>query len=101
MKRKWYNRIFAGVVCMAILFTILSSTCFGISNGDHKCSRNHCTVCEHLKELFNISRDIGDGIGIFLLAFLAKASFSEKGPQLFKYIISLASLISLKVRMNN
>lgn len=101
MKIRANNKIVAVIICMSILLTIFSATGFALLYGDHECNGVHCTVCEHLNSLANIAKELGDGVGLFLAILLITTIFLKGLPKFFGENLSVVSLISLKVRMNN
>lgn len=101
MRSRANNKILALIICMSILLTIFSATGFALFYGNHECSGAHCTVCEHLNDLANISKELGDGTGLFLALLLITAIFLKGLPKFYEETLSIVSLISLKVRMNN
>lgn len=101
MKIQCQKNFIAGIVCMMILFTILSATAFGISHSNHPCSRSHCIVCEHIKILLNATREIGESVSVLLIAFMMLAYLKKMLLKSFDSIVVIPSPITLKVRMNN
>jgi hypothetical protein len=101
MKAGNNNKILAAIICVLIVFTILSATGFAFLHGEHECRGIHCAVCDRLNDLANASKGLGDGIDAFFTALLISAAFLKALPKLFGKRLSVISLISLKVRMDN
>ncbi|MBN7773410.1 hypothetical protein [Clostridium aminobutyricum] len=101
MTRGNNNRIIAAIVSICIMLTILSATGFALFRGEHHCTQPHCIVCEHLKDLASVSKDLGNGVGAFFAALLISTLFLRELSKLLGSSSSTISLISLKVRMNN
>lgn len=101
MKKRNNNRRIALVVCLTILLTIFSATGFAIVRGEHQCTHINCPICQHLSDLANISKSLGDGVAVLFTAFLAVNLFMRERSKAENCSESTISLISLKVRMNN
>ncbi len=101
MKTRANNKIVAVIICMSILLTIFSATGYALLYGNHECNGVHCTVCEHLNNLANVTKALGDGVGFFLAILFITAIFQKGLPKFIGENLSVVSLISLKVRMNN
>lgn len=101
MKIRANNRTLATSICIFIILTILLAMSFSIFHGEHECSGENCLVCQHLKDLANLSKDLGNGIAVLYVSLLLIKIMVGKSLVFFDYYFSRNSLISLKVRMNN
>lgn len=95
------KRRHALILCIGLILTLLLSSFYIASCGDHECCGSDCEICEHLAEASVLLRSFS-WIVLFTVSYLAHCFFSRGISDAGETVRQrTGSLFCLKVRLNN
>ena len=94
------NRVLTVLLAMAVLFVVLSSSCYIAIEVDHDCVGEDCPICYQISVCEHTLRSVGQAVLVGTLAVFIGV-FMISMPAFSKKLAYHTSLVSLKVKLSN
>ena len=94
------NRVLTVLLAMAVLFVMLSSSCYIAIEADHDCVGEDCPICYQISVCEHTLRSVGQAVLVVTLAVFIGV-FMISLPAFSKKLAYHTSLVSLKVKLSN